>query len=769
MGRALLAELHGVATSYEPAPGRTVRVPDDTVVAVLAALGVDASTPHSVQAALERHEREERDRLLPPCVVVRPGRPPRLRLPEGTVLRVTPEDGAVGAHGAALDWRPEADGPAFAALPLGRHTVHAHAPDGGSATATLIVAPDRMPAPPARSHGFLVQLYSLLSARSWGMGDLGDLADLAAWSGRALGAGFVQLNPLHAAVPGTPAEPTDPSPYRPSSRRFPDPVHLRVEDVPEYAQLRGPARDRVDQLLERAAGLRTAVLHEGALIDRDAVWALKREALELVRTVPLSPGRRAAYCDFLAERGQALEDHAIWSALAELHGPTWRAWPDGLADPRSAAVARARGEHLDRADFHCWLAWLTDGQLAAAQRAALDAGMAIGLVHDLAVGVHPSGADAWALRDVFASGMSIGAPPDAFNSRGQDWGLPPWRPDALAATGYAVYRDLLRGLLRHAGALRIDHVMGLFRLWWVPEGREPTEGCYVRYDAEAMLGVLALEAHRAGAVIIGEDLGTVEPGVREALAGRGALGTSVLWFERNYNGGDSGIGGDSGTGEDGATGEDGGESVSAASGGDASTRPRDAVPARARPLRPEEWRADCLATVTTHDLPSTAARLTGGHVELRHRLGLLTRPFARERAEEAVELAEWLGLLGRLGMLPEGPGDEEAAVKAVHRFLLRTPAKLVGVWLPDTVGDRRPQNLPGTWDQYPNWRLPIADATGRPVSLEDLVASPRLHALMGEVARLARGGGAVRSCLPDLRGSGRGVWCVRSQGGGPPS
>ncbi|MDX3224197.1 4-alpha-glucanotransferase [Streptomyces sp. ME19-01-6] len=721
MGRALLAELHGVATSYEPAPGRAVRVPDDTVVAVLAALGVDASTPDSVQAALERHEREERARLLPPCVVVRPGRPPRLRLPEGTALRVVTEDGV------ALDWLPGADGSAASALPLGSHTVHAHAPDGGSATATLIVTPDRMPVPPARSHGFLVQLYSLLSARSWGMGDLGDLADLAAWSGRALGAGFVQLNPLHAAVPGTPAEPTDPSPYRPSSRRFPDPVHLRVEAVPEYAQLRGPARERVDQLLERAAALRTAVLHEGALIDRDAVWTLKREALELVRTVPLSPGRRAAYCDFLAEAGQALEDHAIWSALAEIHGPTWRAWPNGLTDPRSAAVARARGEHLDRADFHCWLAWLTDGQLAAAQRAALDAGMAIGLVHDLAVGVHPSGADAWALRDVFASGMSIGAPPDAFNSRGQDWGLPPWRPDALAATGYAVYRDLLRGLLRHAGALRIDHVMGLFRLWWVPEGREPTEGCYVRYDAEAMLGVLALEAHRAGAAVIGEDLGTVEPGVREALAGRGVLGTSVLWFERHYNGEGGGNGGDSG--DSGGHGD---------SGGGVSEQPGGAASARARPLAPEEWRADCLATVTTHDLPSTAARLTGGHVELRHRLGLLTRPLERERAKDAVEVAEWLALLGRLGLLPEGPGDEEAAVKAVHRFLLRTPARLVGVWLPDTVGDRRPQNLPGTWVEYPNWRLPIADATGRPVSLEDLVASPRLHALMGEVARVTR-------------------------------
>ncbi|CDR09820.1 4-alpha-glucanotransferase [Streptomyces iranensis] len=748
MGRARLAELHGVATSYDPAPGRTVQVPEDTVVAVLAALGVDASTPRSVREALDRYDGRQRDRLLPPCVVVRPGKAPRLSLPEGTALRVCPEDGAPHPRGRAAAGALRADGPlkkggahesgaldgaltdgvltgglltggvlaggvlmdgvfvdgatadglltALAALPPGAHTLLAEAPDGRRASAPLIVAPDRMPLSPVRSHGFLVQLYSLLSTRSWGMGDLGDLADLAAWSGRALGAGFVQINPLHAAVPGTPAAPTDPSPYRPSSRRFPDPVHLRIEDVPEYAHLRGRARERADQLLEAAAALRDSVLREGALIDRDAVWALKREALELVRTVPLSPGRRAAYCDFLAERGQALEDHALWCALAETHGPEWRAWPDGLADPRSAGTVRARAEHLDRTDFHCWLAWLTDTQLAAAQRAAREAGMGIGLVHDLAVGVHPSGADAWALQDVFASGMSIGAPPDAFNSRGQDWGLPPWRPDALAATGYAPYRDLLSGLLRHAGALRIDHVMGLFRLWWVPEGREPTEGCYVRYDAEAMLGALALEAHRAGAVVIGEDLGTVEPGVREELERRGVLGTSVMWFERNYNG----------TGA-------------------------------ARPLAPEEWRADCLATVTTHDLPSTAARLTGDHVELRHRLGLLSRPLAEERAADAVEVAEWLGVLGRLGLLPEGPGDEEAAVKAVHRFLLRTPAKMVGVWLPDAVGDRRPQNLPGTWDQYPNWRLPIADAEGRPMSLEELVASPRLRALMDEVALLA--------------------------------
>ncbi|MFG3118516.1 4-alpha-glucanotransferase [Streptomyces sp. NPDC048197] len=697
MGRARLARLHGVATSYEPAPGRSVQITDDTVVAVLAALGVDASTPHAVRAALAAYEDTAGRALLPPSVVARPGRPPDLTgLPEGTALRVEAEDGQFhDVPRQPHDGPHEGAGAALARLPLGLHTLHAEAPDGRTARARLIVAPDRVPAPPARSHGFLVQLYSLLSRHSWGMGDLGDLADLAAWSGRALGSGFVQLNPLHAAVPGPP---TDPSPYRPSSRRFPDPVHLRIEQIPEYAQLTGAARLRADELAAQAHALRDGVLEGGALIDRDAVWELKREALELLCALPLSPGRRAAYCDFLAEQGRALEDHATWYALAERHGPDWRTWPAGLRDPRSADTARLRPRLMDRIDFHCRLAWFTDQQLAAAQRAAEEAGMPVGLVHDLAVGVHPSGADTWAQQDAFAAGMSIGAPPDAFNARGQDWGLPPWRPDTLAATGYAPYRELLRGLLRHAGALRIDHVMGLFRLWWVPEGRPPTEGAYVRYDGEAMLSVLALEAHRAGAAVIGEDLGTVEPGVREALAERGVLGTSVLWFERDYAGVDPATGGE------------------------------------ARILAPDEWRGDCLATVTTHDLPSTAARLTGDDLALRERLGLLAGPPERARSRAKCELAAWFGELTRRGLLPEGTGDEEAVVKAVHRFLLRTPAQLVGVWLPDAVGDRRPQNLPGTWEEYPNWRLPVAGPDGRPQTLEELAASPRLHALMRELA-----------------------------------
>ncbi|MFI5918584.1 4-alpha-glucanotransferase [Streptomyces anulatus] len=765
MGLSRLAALHGVATSYSPSPDVTVSVPDDTVIAVLAALGVDAGTPADVRKCLVAAE--SRSRLLPPTVVVWAGEPlpPALSgLPPGSTVTVEPEPpetpgrpsgrppaplsmraraaapappvpspgasappvpspgDAVGASaplamppgGAAAVSAPPVTPPAGAATafapasapaphpqradgapgapaavpawwippPPGVHRVHVRTPDHRRATATLVVAPARVPQPPERSHGFLVQLYSLLSARSWGMGDLGDLADLAAWSGRTIGSGFVQVNPLHAAVPGRPA---DPSPYRPSSRRFPDPVHLRVESIPEYGHVRD--RAALDDLRQEAAALSEAVLNKGALIDRDAVRELKSQALELVVEVPLTPGRRAAYCDFLAEQGQALEDHALWCALAEVHGPDWHTWPEALRDPRSPGTARARTELLDRVDFHCRLAWLTATQLAAAQRAAEDAGMSVGIVHDLAVGVHPAGADTWAQQEAFAHGMSVGAPPDAFNARGQDWGLPPWRPDVLAATGYAAYRGLLRGLLAHAGALRIDHVMGLFRLWWVPEGRPPTDGTYVAQDAEAMLAVLVLEAHRAGTVVVGEDLGTVEPGVREALARRGVLGTSVLWFERDWDG-------------------DG------------------------RPLAPEKWRRDCLATATTHDLPSTAARLTGDHVTLRHRLGLLTRPLEEELTEDATDTAEWLALLARLRMLPEGDGDEEAAVRAVHRFLLRTPARMTGVWLPDTVGDRRPQNLPGTWDQYPNWRLPIADAEGHPVTLEEITASPRLHALM---------------------------------------
>ncbi len=659
---ARLAALHGIATSYRPAPDVTVEVPEATITTILGLLGAVTDDAESIRVSARSAAEAAAGRLLPPTVVLWQGEPVAplpAGLPPGSRVVVVAEE-----SGEELAWGP--------GLPLGVHRITAEAPDGRTAGATLVVAPERAPAAPERAHGLLVQLYSLLSERSWGMGDLGDLAELARWAARTHGADFIQVNPLHAALPGTP---TDPSPYRPSSRRFPDPVHLRIEDVPEYADC--PEREALAELASRGAALRHEVLEKGALIDRDAVWALKRQALELLYTVPRTPEREADYRAFCAQGGASLDTHA------------------------GRQAARTGEDPKVRTDFHRWLVWLTDGQLVAAQCAALGAGMTVGIVHDLAVGVHPDGSDA-AEPALHARHISVGAPPDAFNARGQDWGLPPWRPDVLAGTGYAAFRALLRGVFRYAGALRIDHVMGLFRLWWIPEGTPPAEGTYVCYDGEAMLAVLVLEAHRAGAPVIGEDLGTVEPHVRRELARRGVLGTSVLWFERDWEG-------------------DGG------------------------PLAPQAWRADCLATVTTHDLPPTAAKLAGGHVELRDRLGLLTRPAGLERAEDAADTAEWLGLLDGLGLDTKG---EEAAVQALYAFLLRTPARLVGVWLPDAVGDRRPQNLPGTWDQYPNWRLPVADASGRPLTLAELMASPRANALFSAV----REGAVPRTAPPGARG-----------------
>ncbi|QMU71256.1 4-alpha-glucanotransferase [Streptacidiphilus sp. P02-A3a] len=678
---AELARLHGVATGYTTDLGRHVPASPDTLRAVLAALGVDAATPGALREALAAEQRSRSRRLLPPSVVVRAGRGTRLPgLPPDAVLRVATEDG----RSTPLTGTDRG----LAGLPVGRHTLHAEH-GGRTATAPLLVAPTRLATPGRRDWGFLVQLYSVLSERSWGMGDLGDLAGLARWAGR-LGAGFLQLNPLHAYVPG---ELPDPSPYRPSSRRFPDPVNLRIEAVPESQSLDAAARARLDELTARAARLREGVLREDELIDRAAVWALKREALELLHLVPRSTAREAAHRRYLAREGAGLRDFATWCALAEVHGTRWRSWPAGLRAPDGPAVAAARRELAPRIAFHSWLSWLADEQLATAQRAAADAGMGIGLVHDLAVGVDPEGADAWSLRNYLAEGMTVGCPPDDFNPHGQDWGLPPWRPDTLAEAGYAPYAEVLRGTLRRSGALRLDHIMGLFRLWWVPAGAPAAEGAYVRYDHEAMLGVLALEAHRTGSMVIGEDLGTVEPGVREELRDRGILGTSVLRFE--YAGG--------------------------------SER-------RTGPLPAEQWRADCVATLTTHDLPTTAAWLEGEHIRLHDRLGLLAEPAERAAAAAAAERAAWLDELARAGARPE-PADEpppETAegprpgpdVLALHRFLALTPARMIGVWLPDTVGDRRPQNLPGTVDEYPNWRLPVADADGRPLALDQLTAAP---------------------------------------------
>src|SRR5215469_13611661 len=624
------AQAVGVATSYRDWRGRTVEVADETIAAVLAALGAGPSAS-----------------AIPPAGS-RPG----------------PRRGPASGPGPASWPGLDADHP-VAPRPLGR------------------------------SWGFTVQLYSLRSRRSWGYGDLHDLADLARWSASELGAGFVLINPLHAAEP---VPPVSASPYLPMSRRFVSPLYLRVEDIPEYGLLPAAQRRRIGEL---AAPLRAASTG-GGLIDRDAVWRAKRSALEIIHGQPLAPGRRAAFERFRVHQGQALDDWATWCALAEIHGSDFREWPAPLRSIRSAAVAAERGRLGAGRKFHAWLQWLTDEQRAAAQAAARAAGMRIGIVADLAVGAHPGGADAWAYAAVLAPGVSVGAPPDEFNQRGQDWTQPPWHPGRLAAVGYEPLAGLIRAAFGHVGALRADHVMGLFRLWWVPAGMTPDRGAYVRYPHQATVGVFTGEAVRAGALAIGEDLGTVEDWVHDYLAGRGVLGTSMLWFERL----------------------------------------RDGVP---RP--PRQWRRQCLATVGTHDVPPVAAFVTGEQVTLRASLGLLTREVASERADAAAALRAWHGALAREGLVTVGarPGPAEFTV-ALYGYLARTPAALVGVSLADAVGERRSQNLPGTTTQYPNWRVPLGDGDGRPVLLEDLATHPGVRAVVAAVSRL--GGRVPGSAAP---------------------
>jgi 4-alpha-glucanotransferase len=546
-----------------------------------------------------------------------------------------------------------------------------------------VVEEQVVPGPEDRSWGFAVQLYSLRSRQSWGYGDLGDLADLAAWSASDLGAGFILINPLHA---GEPLPPLSQSPYLPMSRRFTSPLYLRVEDIPEYAKLTAGDRVRIDSL---AAPLR-ARNATSELLDRDEVWRAKRTALQIIYRQPMTAQRRAEFDAYRRREGRPLEDWSLWCALAEIHGPDWRAWPEPLRTVSSAEVAAERARLSGQALFHAWLQWLADSQLAVAQDAARVAGMGIGIIRDLAVGCHPGGADAWAWQDVMVSGVSVGAPPDEFNQRGQDWNQPPWHPLRLAGEGYEPLADLMHSALQHAGGLRVDHVMGLFRLWWVPAGMGPDQGTYVRYDHQAMVGVLAGQAIAAGALAIGEDLGTVDPWIREYLADRGVLGTAMLWFERDPDG---------------------------------------------APLPPGKWRRNCLAMVGTHDVPPIAAFVTGEQVELRSRLGLLTRSYREESDESDAVVRAWQEVLEAEGLLPAGgrPSPAEFTV-ACYAFLARTPALLIGVSLADAVGDRRPQNIPGTTDEYPNWRVPLCDGEGRAVSLDDLADSRTVRAVARAVA-----------------------------------
>lgn len=445
-------------------------------------------------------------------------------------------------------------------LPLGYHRITG--PDGGHEH--LIVSPGRAALQPdLRTWGLTCQLFAARSHRSWGIGDLADLRHLVAWA-RDRGAGVVGVNPLHAPNPvGHPAD----SPYSPSSRRWRDPLYLAVEEVPGAADL--------PHLAEVAAAGRA--LNAGDRIDRAAAWALKHDALRQIWERFDTHPRFEAY---RREHGTDLETWATYCTLARHHGTGWRSWPDEHRRPESPAVADFAQHHAHDVGFWAWLQWLLDEQLAAS-------GAGDVVVADLAVGFDDDGADAWQWQDLVAGGVRIGAPPDLLGPEGQDWGLPPFIPWRLRDAGYQPLAATIRAVARHARGLRIDHVMGLFRLWWVPEGLGATDGAYVRWPGRELLDVVALESVRAGVLVVGEDLGTVEDGVRADLAAADVLSTRLLLFE---------------------------------------DRP------------PAEWPALAMAAVTTHDLPTLAGIASGvdladqraagtkiapdGDDDFRHRLGL---------------------------------------------------------------------------------------------------------------------------------------------------
>ena len=579
-----------VDDEYTDAHERRRRIDPDVRAAVLAAMGPDSDD----DATHESH-----------VAVVRPG----AVLPAAGEVRL--EDGSTLGRIGVLP----------ADLPLGYH--HLQRDDG--IVQLLIAGPGRCHLPRAlRAWGWAIQLAATRSSTSWGIGDLADLRRLGEWSADA-GAGFMAVGPLGAPNPGPDPEP---SPYYPSTRRFGNPLYLRVEEVPGAERVGG-------QLADLAAAGRA--LGMDRLIDRRRVAALKMLALE--RIWATGPDR-SAFDAWRAERGSALERWATFVVLTERFGAGWHRWPEPFRDPEGTAVKRVHVEEADRVAFHGWVQWCFDRQLAEASRALMR-------VADMPVGVDPGGFDAWDWQGQLAMGASIGAPPDRFNAAGQDWGLPPFIPHRLRQAAYRPFVETIQAQLRHAGGLRIDHVLGLFRLWWIPSGQDPTRGAYVRSRTDELLEIVALESHRGQAVVIGEDLGTVPAGVRRELRRRRLLSTRLALFER--------------------------------------------VP-------PSRYPAQSFAGVTTHDLPTVAGVWNGSDLGDQATSGVTPDPGALALLRSRLARAADVGA--------DAPLEE--VVPRLHERVAASPSQLVAAILEDALRVEERPNMPGTVaPARQNWSLAL--------------------------------------------------------------
>lgn len=692
-----LCEACGVACGYHEISGRWVETPRETLIHLLETLGVRIASADDCETALRELERARWMRTLEPVHLIEAGcggpavglRLPETRLESVIEWRLVLESGEARTGRCRVGELPTSeqhrvDGVRHHVrwlhlgepLPAGYHLLRVtqDAPAADALEAIVVSAPVRCWRPEGFDHGerawgLAVQLYALRSADDWGIGDFGTLARLADFAA-ARGADLIGLNPLHALFPD---EPGRASPYSPSSRCWLNPVYIDVEEVPD---VRDDAALR-QRIAAQAFQDRLAALRSAELVDHPGVVAAKLEVLRLawqrfVRVeLAARTARGQAFRAFQHEGGAALRRFALFEAIqshrhAEHEGTWgWPVWPEVLRDPTSPAVLGFEAAHRDEVEFREYLQWLAATQLAGVAAHCASLGMRIGLYRDLAVSVDPGGADVWTGRAHYAHDTGIGAPPDDFNRQGQDWGLPPPLPGRLRELGHAPFIRALRANMRGAGALRIDHVMQLMRLFWIPRGQGPSAGGYVGYPLDELAAIIALESHRARCMVIGEDLGTVPDPVRRMMERRGMLAYRLLYFERVGDG--------------------------------------QFVPASAFPR-------DALVAASTHDLPTLAAWWSGEDVALREALGLLPPEFPAPRllAERALDRARLLRALGREGNEADAPMNAGLSA-AIHRHLASTPCCLMTVQLEDLLGVTAQTNLPGTVEAHPNWRrrLPV--------------------------------------------------------------
>ena len=685
----LLADHLGIQPSYVDQTGETLRFTSDaTREALLAAMGFDASTEEQAAAALRALRDVERRQWIAPVRVVRQRsralsrvavRMPLMRASEVRwTLMLRTEEGMesqwTGTTHGGRSRRLRLELPVVP--PLGYHDLVITFEGAGkarSATQRLIVVPSQCVAPETRlrgrrGFGITANLYTVRSAGNWGAGDFGDLAAIAEWLAHRGGA-FVGVNPLHALR----NEGYDVSPYSPISRLFRNPLYLRVDHIPELAHdTQARARIASPEFQESLAQLRRA-----DMLDYGRIMALRAPVLESLhrtfveREVGANTKRARTYASFVEREDPQLTRFATFMAISEREGPDARQWPSELRDARGKAVARMRRQLAERVDYHRWLQFEIDTQLGRAALDASRAGLTLGLYQDLAVGSAASGADVWGDPELFVQGATVGAPPDMYSDEGQNWGLPAIDPHVLRATGYDYWVRLLRAGFRHTGALRIDHALGLFRMFWVPLGQSARHGAYMTSFSEELFGILALESARHGALVVGEDLGTVPPEVPKVLARWGVLGSKVQVFERDFFSG------------------------------------------RFRPSA--DYPRMALATVNTHDLPPLVGWMEGRDIMLRTELGDLSDP-AQAASMRDGRWSDRVALVDSLimaGLLPESARENvtsDALIAAVHTFIRRTPSALVGLSLDDLAHEQTPVNIPGVWqDRYPSWSRRMRD------------------------------------------------------------